>query len=294
MSGQHPESAPRIGIAGLGLIGASLGRAIGTCWPGAQRQGFDLDPAVTDSALAQGVVDAGAADLSDLLVACDLVVLCQPVPALLDSLVALASAEHLPVLCDVASVKSVVLAAAAEALGARRGRFVGSHPIAGKAHSGLAASDAHLFAGRPVALCGEASDPQAVALVRAMWERVGGQVVPMSAAYHDEAYAGLSHLPQLLTWAYLRSISVQQWMPQAGLLAGPGFESFTRLGASSPPLWTGIVMQNRAPILAALENAATALEDIRRAVQNGDSDNLTHMFNEARRDLCTISGQPGR
>jgi prephenate dehydrogenase len=288
------DPQPRIGIAGLGLIGASLGRAIGSRWTGARRLGFDLDRAVAADACAQGVIDEAVDGLPRLLQACDLLVLCQPLPALLDSLDTIACAEHLPVMCDVASVKCVVLAAASRALGARRGRFVGTHPIAGKASSGLAASDAALFAGRPVALCAEASDPQAVALVSAMWERVGGHVVPMEAAYHDEAYAGLSHLPQLLTWAYLRSIAGQPWKAQAGVLAGPGFESFTRLGASSPQLWAGIVMQNRAPILSALSHAADALHDIRQAIQAGNHDALITLFNNARDDLCTISGQPGR
>mgnify|MGYP000930409453 CR=1 FL=1 len=288
------DPQPRIGIAGLGLIGASLGRAIGDRWPGARRLGFDLDRSVTADACVQGVIDEGVDGLPQLLEACDLLVLCQPVPALLDSLDRMACAERLPVMCDVASVKCVVLAAASRALGARRGRFVGAHPIAGKATSGLAASDAGLFAGRPVAVCAEESDPQAVAWVQTLWERVGGHVVPMAASYHDEAYAGLSHLPQLLTWAYLRSIAGQPWQAQAGLLAGPGFESFTRLGASSPQLWAGIVMQNRAPILSALSHAAEALQDIRQAVQAGDNDNLITLFNNARDDLCTISGQPGR
>lgn len=294
MQAPFANPQPRIGIAGLGLIGASLGRAIGDRWPGARRRGFDLDRSVTADACAQGVIDDAADGLPNLLADCDLLVLCQPVPALLRSLDDMAGAARLPVLCDVASVKSVVLAAASRALGARRGLFVGTHPIAGKATGGLAASDARLFEGRPVAMCAEESDPQAVAMVSAMWERVGGHVVPMDAVRHDEAYAGLSHLPQLLTWAYLRSISEQPWKAQAGLLAGPGFESFTRLGTSSPQLWSAIVMQNRAPVLSALSRAADALQDIRQAVLAGGDDDLTTLFNNARDDLSTISGQPGR
>jgi prephenate dehydrogenase len=294
MSGQPAISPPRIGIAGLGLIGASLARALAQGWPGALRLGFDLERVVTDDALTRGYIDEGAASLAELSGLCDLLVLCQPVPAVLDSLLVLGSLERLPVVCDVASVKSAVLAAATRSLGPQRGKFVGCHPIAGKANSGLAASDSALFAGRPVALCAEESDSQAVAMVSAMWERVGGHVVPMEAASHDEAYAGLSHLPQLLTWAYLRGIAGQPWKAQAGMLAGPGFESFTRLGTSSPQLWTGIVMQNRAPILSALTRAADALEDIRRAVLASDDEELMTLFNNARDDLCTISGQPGR
>ena len=36
------------------------------------------------------------------------------------------------------------------------------------------------------------------------------------------------------------------------------------------------------------------LQDIRQAVQAGDNDDLITLFNDARDDLCTISGQPGR
>lgn len=283
-------STPCIGIAGLGLIGGSLARALGPCWAGARRVGFDADPAVGAAALAAGCVDNLATDFPALLAQCDLVVLCQPVPALLAALAQAAAAPRLPVVCDVASVKSVVLEAADRALGARRGRFVGAHPIAGKAAGGLAASDARLFDGRTVIVCGENADADALALVRSLWQRVGGRLVALGAREHDQAYAGLSHLPQLMTWAYLAAVADESWTPQAGKLAGPGFASFTRLGDSPAPLWAGIVMHNRAPVASLLSKAATALEDMRQALEAGQADRLEGLFEQARTELHSISG----
>lgn len=282
--------ALRIGICGLGLIGGSLALALGRAWPHSLRRGFDHDPSVTARARAQGVIDEVAPGLEELLAGCDLVVLCQPMGALLDSLSAAASAPRLPVVCDVASVKSPVLARAAKALGRRRGRFVGAHPIAGKAQCGLEAADARLFAGRPVVLCLDGADDDAIASVRGLWRAVGARDVALSAALHDEVYAALSHLPQLLTWTYLRTLARESWRDQARSLAGPGFESFTRLGESDARLWTEIALQNRAPLLERIDHLADALQDLRRVLARGDVDEVFLHLELARGSLGAHPG----
>lgn len=274
----------RIGIAGLGLIGGSLALALRQAWPDVALHGLDSDPAVRRAAIGRQVVDHMADSLADLLGRCDLVLLCQPTAAVVASLHSAAAqwpAGRGPVLCDVASVKAAVVQAA-EALGPHRGRFVAAHPIAGKAAGGLDAAEAGLFRGRPVVLCPEASDADALALVRQMWQATGAVLRELPAADHDERYASLSHLPQLLTWAYLRTVQQETWRDSRAQWAGPGYESFTRLGRSNPGLWADIVIQNRQPLLTRLDRLASHLATLRRALEHGSTDELTAYFEQAR------------
>lgn len=280
----------RIGIAGLGLIGASLAAALARAWPGSRRIGHDIAPGVAQQARSTGVVDEIADGQADLLQRCDLVVLCQPVQALIDSLAVAAAAPRLPLLCDVASVKTPVLEAADALLGARRGRFVGAHPIAGKAERGFAAAEGGLFRGRAVVICPAGADDHTVRVVQALWRAVGARPLTMSAPHHDDIYAALSHLPQLLTWAYLGTLAGEPWRGQARSLAGPGFESFTRLGRSDARLWAEIALQNRAPLLERIDGFAGGLEKLRRALALGRPDELAAMFDLARATLDPVPG----
>lgn len=277
----------RIGIAGLGLIGGSLARALAVRQPALQLTGHDPDPAAAEGARAAGVVRTLAPDLPTLAAGADLVVLCQPLPALLAALPVLARCVPLPVLCDAGSVKQPVLDAA-RVLGAARGRFVGAHPIAGKAASGWDAADATLFDGAQVVVCEEHADADAAAAVRALWRAVGAHPVALDAARHDAVYAALSHLPQLLTWAYLDSLAADVRLQGAAGLAGPGFASFTRLGRSNPGLWAGIALQNRESLLQGLDRLGRSLDEIRQALHQRDAERLEAGFRRARD--CALLG----
>lgn len=278
----------RIGIVGLGLIGGSLALALkGRC---AARIGMDHDSQTVARALADGAIDRGVSSLHEMLACTDLVVLCQPVQALIGSLANIAAAPHLPIVCDAASVKAPVVQAAIEALGARAGRFVGAHPIAGKAEHGFAAAEAGLFVGRTVVLCGEASDSDARRLVRALWLAVGGQVHELSPARHDEVYAVISHLPQMVTWAYLRTVAGRPWHEQLQEFAGPGYAGFTRLGRSNPSLWADIALQNRGPLLDGLARLTESLDELRRTLARGRAEELEAFFDHAR---ATLGQTPG-
>lgn len=284
-----------IGIVGLGLIGGSLARALAQRRPQWQRWACDPDAASLAAACEAGVLHRAVPSLAALLDACDLVVLCQPVQALLGDLQALRSVcgQRLPVLTDVASVKAPVLAAAAAGLGAQRGRFVAGHPVAGRAACGWAAAEAGLFEGCQVVLCPEGADADALAGVAQLWQAVGARTLQMGAARHDAVFADISHLPQLLTWAYLQAVGSRPGWPEAQALAGPGFASFTRLATSSPALWAEIALHNRAALLRGIDGLAAPLHALREALQQADGPALQHLFDTARAMVAPPSNRPG-
>jgi len=68
--------------------------------------------------------------------------------------------------------------------------------------------------------------------------------------------------------------------------AGAGFRDFTRIAASSPPMWRDVCLANRVALAEALDSYRSRLEDLQRAIESGDGAALERLFrvaSEARR-----------
>ena len=216
-----------VGIAGLGLMGASLARALRAAGPATRIVAVEPREDVRERALADRVVDEALAAPGPALAGCELAVLCTPV-ASIEALMAPVS-RLLPdgaVLTDVGGAKERVVAEAARAV--RPGvRFVGAHPMFG-GHGGYAAANAERWKGGTVAVCTD-GDPAAVELVAALHTALGAKVVRCAAAEHDSAVAMVSHLPYLVASAL--AAAVKEAGPLAARLAGPGLKDMTRLAS---------------------------------------------------------------
>src|SRR5688572_10371837 len=110
--------APPFGVVGLGVVGGSLVRALRQAFPRGEIFGVDPDPSTRAAALQAGVVTKAAAACAQApgLSACSLVLVCTPLramPSVFDELRALAPRG---VVSDVAGVKELVEAWAAQHL----------------------------------------------------------------------------------------------------------------------------------------------------------------------------------
>ena len=239
-------------VVGTGLLGTSLALALSAA--GVEVQLSDTSP--TSLALAR---DMGAGcprrpgDAEPRLV----VVATPPDVAADVVLHALAAHPH-AVVTDVASVKDQVVARVRRHGGAAAGRYVGSHPMAGRERSGAAAADSDLFAGRPWVVVADGSSARAELVVRDLAVDVGATPVPMGAAEHDAAVAAVSHIPQLLSSLLAARLEP---LPEAALaLAGQGLRDATRIAASDPRLWAAIVVGNAGPVTELLRAVRTDLD----------------------------------
>ncbi|MEX1106893.1 MAG: prephenate dehydrogenase/arogenate dehydrogenase family protein, partial [Ilumatobacteraceae bacterium] len=123
----------RANIAGLGLIGGSIGLALAE--RGWTVSGDDLDPARVAQAIERGVVHTAGLDPD-----AEITFVATPVMAVADT-AKRALAETRGVVTDVGSVKAGVAAAVADP------RFVGGHPMAGSELEGLDGADGSMFEG---------------------------------------------------------------------------------------------------------------------------------------------------
>jgi prephenate dehydrogenase len=218
----------RVGVVGLGLMGASLAQGLKAARAGVGVVAVEPREDVRERALDEGVADQASAAPGEALRACEVVVLCTPI-ATIEALLGPVSRLMADgaVLTDVGGAKErVVRLAAAEV---RPGvAFVGAHPMFG-GRGGYQAARPDRWNGGAVALCTDGADARALARVEALHAGLGAEVIRCLAAEHDAAVAMVSHLPYLVASAL--ALAAREAGPLAARLAGPGLDDMTRLAS---------------------------------------------------------------
>jgi prephenate dehydrogenase len=237
--------APPVSVVGLGQLGGSLAAALLAA--GREVSGWDVDPVAREAAQGRGV------RITQQLAG--VVVVAVPLPAMVGALDGL-DVDPEATITDLGSVKVPVVAE----LGARFGdRYVGGHPMCGTERSGPDAVDPGLFRGAGWAVCMEAGTDLARWLrVAEVALEVGAQVVPVTAAEHDDAVAAVSAVPHLLAAAL--AAAAGEAGPLALSLAAGSFRDGTRVIGSDPGFVTAMVTGNAGPTSVALDRVRRQLD----------------------------------
>jgi prephenate dehydrogenase len=240
-------TARRALIAGLGLIGGSIGIAL-------RRRGwhvafFDSDP---------DPMPGEAADerVISLEIGADVVILATPV----DVAVTLLASTRAPLITSVCGVMAPLRAIASE-------NFVAGHPLAGSQEHGLAAARGDLFAGATWFI--DRDD----AVVREIIAACGANAELVDAVEHDRAVALTSHLPQILSTALAAYLHDQDIDLR---FAGPGLRTFLRLAGSEASVWSPVIEANREN----LRPHAEAIAQMVKEIVDGDSADAFAKANE--------------
>jgi prephenate dehydrogenase len=230
----------RVRIVGSGLIGTSIGL-------GLVQRGIAVDMVDSDAsaqALAQDLVGGVA------VVEPELVILAVPTSALIQVIQDEIAINPHSTFMDVGSVKNEVVLKV-QTFSGLPGRFLPTHPMAGREIGGAGSARADLFQGRswiitPTQDCLSESKALVVELIEAL----GATPIELSATDHDAAVAKISHLPQIAASLVAKQLTgtAAEWME----LAGQGLRDTTRIAASDEQLWKEIIHSNRSEILELL------------------------------------------
>lgn len=267
----------RLGIAGTGLIGGSIGlRARSLGW---DVRGWDTGREHLQLALERGAVGAGAASLAELAAWSEILVLAAPLDATVAQLAALSelarTSRIAAAVFDVASVKGPVERASAGLAG-----FVATHPIAGSERSGPAAARADLFEGR-VWTYDAAAPPAGRDRARAFIAAMGARPEPIAGADHDRIAALTSHLPQLVSVALGAQLAPALAREGVAPLCGTGMASMLRLAGSSWSVWQAILEANSVPVAQEVRRLTAILSDVATALETGAAADLAEYFEAA-------------
>jgi prephenate dehydrogenase len=275
----QPVVFEKIGIVGLGLIGGSIALAARQIWPTSLVIGVDRKD-VLEIGMRLHAIDVAADDLV-VLAEADVVILAAPVQQNIALLRELDDHVRVPaVVTDTGSTKRATVAAAARDLPPRF-TFVGGHPLAGAAVSGLDHARPDLFRGRPWIFTPE-GDGSGAAVERLMTfaTALGATPSVMRAEEHDHVLAFLSHLPQLTASALMDVVGSA--VGDRGLaLAGRGLVDTTRLASSPADIWKDITASNSDEVGAALDAFIATLQALRADLAGGDR--LEEIFDAANR-----------
>ena len=254
----------RFGVAGIGLIGGSIAKSLpedAIVW--------DSNAKSLGAAKAQGIQVAHSLD--DLVNTVDVLFIGVPFgsfDAVFEGVQEAAARREKPLV--VTNVLSVMNATPVTEPNVH---FVAGHPMAGTEHSGFEASFAGLFKGARWVLSAHQAELEALIV------DLGANVVVLPAAQHNEAVARISHLPHVLAAAQLLAMPEDD---EIFGLAASSFRDSTRVAATAPELTAGMVTNNRAEVLRAIEAIRGVLEEFAEALENKDDTEVLQMFERAK------------
>jgi prephenate dehydrogenase len=269
----------RITIWGVGLIGGSLGLALKKNGFQGQRLGLGRNIGRLENALACDAVDVVTTEVGEGICESDLVVICTPVelvPMLVQRIAESVNPQrHRIVLTDAGSTKSALVKSIEEYLlthGSGVLSFIGGHPMAGSHETGVDAARETLFENAKCILTPtENSDPDALALVKNLWEFVGAVPYLLSPETHDRLIGAASHLPHLIASILTNTVANVEVEDRKALdFTATGFRDSTRIAAGSPDLWTGIFTQNGDVLLSLIDDIVANLIEFKTLLQTDD------------------------
>ena len=268
----------KVGIVGLGLMGASFGRVL--VKNGYEVYGADKSDAVMQKALLAGAytepLDEKNAAEVDLLVV-----------AIFPRAFEEAVRRYLPFLKKGAVVSDFcgnkrIVAQAMKKLSAGRGDvvFVGGHPMAGREYSGVEHSSVRLFDGASMILVPVTEDLFALSELKKFYLSLGfGEVVVTTPEQHDKMISYTSQLCHVVSNAFIKSESAKT---HGGYSAG-SYRDLTRVARLNPDMWAELMMDNRDYLKGELDGLIRSLQAYSDALGKGEEEKLRALLAEGDR-----------
>jgi prephenate dehydrogenase len=189
---------------------------------------------------------------------------------------------------DVASVKTKVKVEVSTSR-LPDGRFLPTHPMAGREVGGAESARSDLFQGRAWIIDSSGVDGDLLLMARELIAALGADLVDLPVEEHDRAVALISHLPQVIASLLAKQLSgnPESWLT----LAGSGLRDTTRIAGSDPKLWREIISANSQSITPLLKNFA---EDLSKLIESiGDEAAVEKLISDGQVGRSAIPGKHG-
>ena len=265
----------RILIVGLGLIGGSL--AEGLTKLGFQVGALTRSRSSVDYALQKGIICEGTTEPeAEFLGRWDLVIFSLYPHVFVEWI---EKYQHLlkkgAVLTDVTGVKGR-LVPKVQALLREDLEFVPAHPMAGREVYGVQNADASIFRGANFIITptGRNSE-QAIGRIEELARMLGFRKVSrLSLEEHDEMIGFLSQLTHCI------AVTLMDCKESAHMVdyTGDSFRELTRIARINEDMWTELFLENREELLSQMELFANKFEELRQALESGNTEKMKEMM----------------
>ena len=265
----------KILVVGLGLIGGSYAAAL-------SRNGFevgavDRDPDAIGYALEAGYIRHGSVTAEpDYIGGFDIVVFALYPSVLLDWVEKNARFfKKGALITDVTGVKSGIVFRVQELLPPGT-EFVGAHPMAGRAVSGVTNASPDLFCGANfIVTPTPANTEEAIRLCEDLGRELGsGTVSRLSPAEHDEMIGFLSQLTHCIAVALMSCKESRHLVDYTG----DSFRDLTRIAKINENMWSELFLMNRDELLSQMDLFLEHFTILRNALERGDAETMKSMM----------------
>ena len=260
---------------GLGLIGGSL--AEGLTKLGFQVGALTRSRSSVDYALQKGIICEGTTEPeAEFLGRWDLVIFSLYPHVFVEWI---ENYQHLlkkgAVLTDVTGVKGR-LVPKVQALLREDLEFVPAHPMAGREVYGVQNADASIFRGANFIITPtERNSEQAIGRIEELARMLGFRKVSrLSLEEHDEMIGFLSQLTHCI------AVTLMDCKESAHMVdyTGDSFRDLTRIARINEDMWTELFLENREELLSQMELFANKFEELRQALESGNTEKMKEMM----------------
>ena len=111
---------------------------------------------------------------------------------------------------------------------------------------------------------------------------IGSNCVTVDVKAHDEATAGISHAPHVISAALVNAVCNRDHHGIYELLAAGGFKDITRISSSSPDMWEHICISNKDCIPDFLDEYTTIIDRMKENIREERREDIHDFFANAK------------
>ncbi|MEE5993372.1 MAG: prephenate dehydrogenase [Oscillospiraceae bacterium] len=264
-------------IAGLGLIGGSIAKAL-HAYTEHGVFGWNRTVATAQKALDENVIDG---IVTDDCSGFDVVIVCLYPPHIRKWV-----KEHVStmskgtIIIDVSGVKTDLPQEMADVCAPFEVQYLSTHPMAGKERAGYDVSDEDLYQGANFIMTPLPTTPKyVIAQIKNLAHQIGfRRFVVTTPEMHDRMIAYTSQLAHVVSSSYVESPVIEL---ECGF-SGGSFHDMTRIATMNEDMWTGLFMENKDSLLQELDILISNLQNYRDALSNGDEQKVYELIRQGR------------
>lgn len=271
-------------IAGLGLIGGSIAKAI------QQTKeytiiGYDTDNNTCTYAKENKIIDEISDDFLEDAKHAHVIILATPISTTIQLMKQLdtVSFEQDVIVTDVASVKGTIIEEAAQFTN-NQITFIGGHPMAGSHKTGIEAAKEHLFENAMFVLIPTTKNAEEkVDTLKNIYAKTNSRFIILNPEEHDEMTSVVSHFPHLIASSLVHQAkkweNMHAFLPD---LAAGGFRDITRIASSNPEMWQDIFYHNRFKMIQLLDEWIVEMQSLKNVLNYNNKQSMVHYLQQAK------------
>lgn len=271
-------------IAGLGLIGGSIAKAIQLTGE-YHTIGYDSKEHACTYAKQHRIVNEISGDLLEDAERADFIILATPISTTIDLMKQLNDVPFKKpvIISDVASVKGSIIQEAMQFTNDMI-TFIGGHPMAGSHKTGIEASREHLFENAMFVLIPTTDGASSkVDELKQLYANTKSRFITLQPEEHDEMTSVVSHFPHLIASSLVHQAKkwedMHAFLPE---LAAGGFRDITRIASSNPTMWQDIFYHNRYKMIQLLDEWIVEMQGLKNILNYNNKRSMVDYLQQAK------------